>query len=128
MSCVLKVTTLHGSILLPGDIDRKTEVDLLHRTGVALASDVLIVPHHGSRSSSSEAFVQQIDPDYAIFTAGYRSRFGHPHPEIIKRYHEQGSSLRRSDYDGAVLLRFTRGRIKVDSWRVLNRRFWHDRW
>lgn len=128
MSCVLKVTTPHGSVLLPGDIDRKTEVDLLHRTGVALASDVLIVPHHGSRSSSSEAFVQQIDPDYAIFTAGYRSRFGHPHPEIIKRYHEQGSSLRRSDYDGAVLLRFTRGRIKVDSWRVLNRRFWHDRW
>jgi competence protein ComEC len=128
VSCVLKVTTSHGSILLPGDIGRKTEADLLQRMGDSLASDVLIVPHHGSRSSSSEAFLQRVNPDYAIFTVGYRSRYGHPHPEIVTRYLEQGSLLRRSDYDGAILVQFARNHIEINTWRELNRHFWHDRW
>ncbi len=127
-SCVLKVTTSHGSVLLPGDIGQKTEAGLLQYAGTSLASSVLIVPHHGSRSSSSEAFVRQVDPDYAIFAVGYQSRFGHPHPEIIERYQAQDSQLQRSDHDGAVLLRFVRGTIEVDTWRKLNRRFWHDKW
>lgn len=127
-SCVLKVTTLHGSVLLPGDIGRITEEDLLRRYAHELTSSVLIVPHHGSRSSSSEAFVRQVDPDHAIFTVGYRSRFGHPHAEIVERYLEHGSRLYRSDHDGAVLLRFAIGNITVDTWRSLNRRFWHDEW
>lgn len=127
-SCVLKVTTSHGSVLLPGDIGRVTEEDLLQRYARELASSVLIVPHHGSRSSSSEVFVRQVDPDHAIFTVGYRSRFGHPHAEIVERYLEHGSRLYRSDHDGAVLLRFVSGNITADTWRRLNRRFWHDEW
>lgn len=128
MSCVLKVTTPHGSILLPGDIDRKTEADLLQRASDLLAANVLIVPHHGSRSSSSPAFVQRVNPDYAIFTVGYRSRFGHPHTEVTARYQAQGSLLQRSDHDGAILLRFARKRIEIGTWRALHRRFWHDQY
>jgi len=127
-SCVVKVTTIHGSVLLPGDIGKETEGALLGRAGDSLAANVLVVPHHGSRSSSSPAFVQRVNPDFAIFTVGYRSRFGHPHPEIVQRYAEQGSVLRRSDHDGAVFVRFAGGRVTVDSWRELNRRFWHDKW
>ncbi len=125
-SCVIKITTVHGSVLLPGDIGKETEAVLLGRAGDSLASNVLVVPHHGSRSSSSPEFVRQVNPDFAIFTVGYRSRFGHPHPEIVQRYVAQGSRLQRSDYDGAILVRFSGGRVAVDSWRNLNRRFWHD--
>lgn len=125
-SCVLKVTTLHGSVLLPGDINRKVEAHLLQHDRDSLASNVLVVPHHGSRTSSSEAFIRQVNPDYAIFTVGYRSRYGHPHSEIVNRYREQGSSLWRSDYDGAILLRFAQGGIQADAWRKLNHRFWYN--
>lgn len=128
-SCVLKITTSHGSVLLPGDIGQMTETGLMrHYVRDSLASNVLIVPHHGSRSSSSEGFVRQVDPDYAIFTVGYRSRFGHPHERAVNLYREQGSQLYRSDYDGAILLRFSRAGITADTWRALNRRFWHDKW
>nr|WP_164504207.1 DNA internalization-related competence protein ComEC/Rec2 [Nitrosomonas sp. HPC101] len=128
MSCVIKITSAHGSVLLPGDIGKKTEAALLDRAGNALVSNVLVVPHHGSRSSSSPEFVRQVNPDYVIFTVGYRSRFGHPHPEIVELYREQGGLLRRSDHDGAILLRFVQGNIEMDAWRELGRRFWHDRW
>lgn len=125
-SCVLKVTTSHGSVLLPADIGLSTEAELLLRARDLLPSTVLIVPHHGSKSSSSEAFVRQVNPTYAIFTVGYRNRFGHPREEVVNRYREQGSLLRRSDYDGAIQLRFAQGGVTVDTWRRLNRRFWHD--
>ncbi len=127
-SCVLKVTTSHGSILLPADIGVSTEIELLLRARDSLPSTVLVVPHHGSKSSSSKAFVHQVDPTWAIFTVGYRNRFGHPRKEVVNRYLEQGSLLKRSDYDGAILLRFAQGGVTVDTWRRLNRRFWHDEW
>lgn len=126
-SCVLKITTRHGSVLLPADIGRSTESDLLRQVPGLLPATVLIVPHHGSKSSSSQAFVRQVNPAYAIFTAGYRNPFGHPRAEVVNRYRVQGSTLRRSDQDGAILLRFAQGGVEVDSWRALKRRYWHDR-
>jgi len=126
-SCVLKITTSHGSVLLPADIGQSTEAELLLRARDLLPATVLIAPHHGSKSSSSSAFVHQVDPAYAIFSAGYRNPFGHPRVEVVNRYREQGSMLRRSDHDGAVLLRFAQGRVEVDTWRTLKRRYWHDR-
>lgn len=127
-SCVLKITTAHGSVLLPGDIGKKTETALLQRLESALASDVLIVPHHGSRTSSLPEFVRQINPKYAVFTVGYRSRFGHPHAEVVERYRKQGSCLYRSDYDGAILLQLADDQITATTWRKKHRRFWHDDW
>ncbi|MGG7055249.1 DNA internalization-related competence protein ComEC/Rec2 [Nitrosomonas sp. ANs5] len=126
-SCVLKITTRHGSVLLPADIGQPTESELLRQVPDRLPATVLIVPHHGSKSSSSQAFVHEVNPAYAIFTAGYRNPFGHPRAEVVNRYRALGSTLRRSDQDGAILLRFAQGGVEVNTWRALKRRYWHDR-
>jgi competence protein ComEC len=126
LSCVLKITTAYGSALLPADIEKKTEYELLENHSATLGSTVLLAPHHGSRTSSSEEFVRQVDPQVVIFSVGYRNRFGHPQDEVVERYQALGGMLLRSDTDGAVQLRFADNGITVEASRVLRRRYWHD--
>ncbi len=126
LGCVLKITTAHGSVLLPADIEKKSEHELLARAGDALSATVLVAPHHGSKTSSTEEFVQQVKPALTIFTVGYRNRFGHPREEVMERYRAQGSRLLRSDTDGAVLLRFAGNNVTVETWRARHRRYWQD--
>ena len=91
MSCVLRVAAGGRSLLLTGDIERDQEAALVGAVGsAALRSDVLIAPHHGSKTSSSEAFLDAVQPRVAVFQAGYRNRFGHPAPEVMARYRERG--------------------------------------
>jgi len=125
-SCVLKITTHHGSVLLPADIGRVSEQELLQHARDTLPATVLIAPHHGSRSSSSAEFVRQVNPAYVIFPVGYRNPFNHPHPEVVDRYREQNAHILRSDHDGAILMRLTHHGITIDTARKLRRRFWHD--
>ncbi len=126
LSCVLKITTSHGSVLLPADIDKKSEYQLLADEGDALASTVLLAPHHGSKTSSTSEFVSRVNPRLVIFTVGYRNRFGHPKKEVVERYQALGSRLLRSDNDGAVVLRFADKSIAVETGRALRRRYWQD--
>jgi competence protein ComEC len=126
LSCVLKITTAHGSVLLPADIDKKSEYKLLADEGDALASTVLLAPHHGSKTSSTSEFVSRVNPRLVIFTVGYRNRFGHPKKEVVERYQTLGSRLLRSDTDGAVVLRFADKRIAVETARALRHRYWQD--
>ncbi|HBZ30834.1 MAG TPA: competence protein ComEC, partial [Nitrosomonas nitrosa] len=126
-SCVLKISTRYGSVLLPADIEKESEWALLERAGHLLPSTVLIAPHHGSKTSSTDAFVRQINPRLTIFTIGYRNPFGHPREDIVARYRDLGSLVMRSDRDGAVLLKFNSAGIEIGSWREINRRYWHDR-
>lgn len=126
LGCVLKITTAHGSVLLPADIEKKSERELLARAGDALPATVLVAPHHGSKTSSTKEFVQQVKPALTIFTVGYRNRFGHPREEVMQRYRTQGSRLLRSDTDGAVLLRFADNNVTVETWRARHRRYWQD--
>jgi competence protein ComEC len=104
-SCVLKVTAANLSLLLPGDIERDSEHQLLARYGGQLDTDILVVPHHGSRTSSTTSFVQAVNPVYALFPVGYRNRWGFPKQEVLERYIEQGSIILRSDQHGAILFR-----------------------
>lgn len=102
LSCVLRVQGSDGrSLLLAGDIEAAQEAALLAREPVALRSQVLLVPHHGSRSSSTEAFIAAVAPATAVVQAGYRNRFGHPAPEVEARYLARGVQWRRSDACGA---------------------------
>jgi competence protein ComEC len=126
LSCVLKITTAHGSVLLPADIEKKSEHHLLANNGNALPSTVLVAPHHGSKTSSTDEFVRQVNPRLVIFTVGYRNRFGHPREEVVERYRALGSTLLRSDIDGAVLLRFADNALAVETSRALRRRYWQD--
>ncbi|HUW49963.1 MAG TPA: DNA internalization-related competence protein ComEC/Rec2 [Sulfuricella sp.] len=125
--CTLKITSPYGSVLLPADIERESEAELLARTPDALPSTLLVAPHHGSKTSSTEAFIRQVNPSIVIFTSGYRNHFGHPKPEVVERYRALGSRLYRSDRDGAVLLRFGKNEgAALQTWRQERQRYWQQ--
>ena len=125
-SCVLKITAAGGSVLIPADIERRGERMLLATMPDKLRADVLIAPHQGSLTSSSEAFVRAVAPRVVVFPVGYRNRFGHPHPDVVSRYHALGSATYRTDQRGAVLIRIGGDAgLAVALQRELRRRYWH---
>lgn len=124
-SCVLRISTGKQSVLLTADIQRNSEGQLLRLHADRLPASLLVAPHHGSKSSSSPAFVAAVHPRYTVFTSGYRNRFGHPHPVVVKRYHEMGSLLLRSDRDGAVLVDMDQQSFRLESYRARHRRYWY---
>ena len=121
-SCVLKVTSQQGSILIAGDIDRRIGDRLAAKEN--LKSDVLVVPHHGGKSS--ESFIRSASPGYAVFSAGYRNRFGHPRPEVVALYKSMGSRIIRTDEGGAAVFDFSSGGMSEASWRQAHRRYWYQ--
>jgi competence protein ComEC len=126
-SCVIKVSSTSGAILLSGDVEKGGEHQMLERESSLLKADVLVAPHHGSKTSSTQDFIQAISPKLVIFTNGYLNRFGHPKPVIVQRYVNQDVQVLRSDYDGAVQLNYKRDQaVKVLKWRKVERRYWHD--
>jgi len=104
MSCVLKVSNAHGSALLTADIEALSERALLARHASELRSDVLVVPHHGSRTSSTPEFIAAVGARVAIFPVGYRNRFAHPRQDVVERYRLSGAALHRTDREGALTL------------------------
>ena len=127
LSCVLRIEAPGGRVLLTGDIEREAERELLERAPERLRAEVLLVPHHGSGTSSTPEFVRQVAPRYAVFTVGYRNRFGHPREDVLARYRDAGSTVLRSDTGGALELRFRREATEVVAWRDRARRYWHER-
>jgi competence protein ComEC len=110
-------------MLLTGDIERGGEIELL-RTA-ALRADALLVPHHGSRTSSTGEFLAAVRPRFAVAAAGYRNRFGHPHEEVLGRYSARGIELLRTDRDGALTVRLAPATIGVEAERARRARYWH---
>lgn len=126
-SCVLKVSSAFGSVLLPADAERASERLMMQNSALSLAADVLVVPHHGSRNASSPEFVRAVYPGIAAFSVGYRNRFGHPAEEVIDRFRAERAEIWRTDRDGALEIRFAGGRVDVHGWRLQNRRYWQAR-
>ena len=127
-SCVLRITSPAATVMLAGDIEAAQE-RMLVRTlePAALRADLLVVPHHGSTTSSSERFLAAVAPAKAVFQAGYRNRYRHPHPKVIARYREAGIEILRSDWHGAITIRYRQGeepwveRARIDRppyWRI----------
>jgi len=106
MSIVLKIAFGGQSFLFPGDILEEAEADMINAlTNIQdLKSKVLLVPHHGSKSSSSDLFIQTVAPDYAVVSAGYKNWFKFPHPMVLERLAAQGSKVYRTDFHGAVVM------------------------
>ena len=123
-SCVLRIGVGKHSILLAGDIERDSEARLLGLHVNKLKASLLVAPHHGSKSSSSDEFVAAVSPGYAVFTAGYRNRFGHPREEVLQRYVGRGAELLRSDEDGAILVETNGESLQVERYRKTHRRYW----
>jgi len=127
MSCV--VLMQHGGtrLLLTGDIPLAAEAALL-ATGADLRAHWMLVPHHGSRSSSGSELLAAVQPQTAAVQAGYRNRFGHPDPQVRQRYAAHGAHLVRSDEAGAAQWRFgPHGEPRMRAWRATAVRYWHNR-
>jgi competence protein ComEC len=120
-SCVLRIEAGSGSMLLTGDIERAAESVLMTKTA---KSQVLLVPHHGSRTSSSEEFIAAVAPRLAVVSAGYRNRFGHPAREVLERYAGAGVQVLRTDLDGAVHVILGREALEVIGERARRPRYW----
>ena len=101
MSCVLKISNGLRTALLVGDIERPQEERLV-ASGVMLHADVLLVPHHGSKTSSSDIFLQAVQPGVALVQSGYRNRFGHPAAPVMQRYADKHIVVHDSPHCGAM--------------------------
>lgn len=99
-SCVLRVQDDNGRLLLTGDLEAIAEQDLIRRHN--LTADWLYVPHHGSKTSSSPAFLAAVQPKMGLISAGALNQFGHPHPVIVARYQAAGIPLINTAHAGAI--------------------------
>jgi competence protein ComEC len=126
-SCVLRIAAGDRRVLLTSDIEAADEAEMLARDAAAVRADVLLVPHHGSKTSSTPGFIAAVRATEAIFPVGYRNRFGHPKAEVVARHEAQGSRLWRSDRDGAVRVDLSPAAVAVRGWRHEHRRYWHGR-
>ncbi len=128
VGCVLKVTSATGSsVLLTADISRAMEEELIDTRPQDLAANVLVVPHHGSATSSSTGFIQQVHPQLAIISAGYKNAFRHPRPEIVARYRDRTIPVLNTTWTGGIEV-FSTNHSSVE-WRTFresHRRVWQN--
>lgn len=126
-SCVLLVEGERGRLLLTGDISSRIEPAIADAVPPNELPLVLGVPHHGSRSSSSAAFIEALHPALAIVSAGWRSRYGHPNPEIVARYRDAGVALANTAEQGALRIEFPADANPLArSERERRRRYWRE--
>lgn len=124
--CVLRISSGKQTVLIAADIEKDTEKRLLALHPDKLPATLLIVPHHGSKTSSTPAFVQKVHPRIAVFTMGYRNKFHHPNPAVYARYHDIGSELLRSDEDGAIVVQMNADDLTVERYRKTHARYWYQ--
>ena len=122
VSCVLRIANGRQAALLVGDIEQPQEAALLARAA-PVAAQVLLVPHHGSRTSSSAAFLDAVHPRWALVQAGYRNRFGHPAPDVLQRYFDRGITVVDSPHCGAATWSSALPEA-MRCERVAHRRYW----
>ncbi|MBL1261151.1 MAG: DNA internalization-related competence protein ComEC/Rec2 [Thiotrichaceae bacterium] len=133
-SCVLRVSSVDdiglrgSSLLLTGDIEAAAERALLNDQPGKLMARVVVAPHHGSKSSSSDLFVAAVAPQYVLFPAGYLNRYHFPHSEVTQRYQQQGSKMFISAATGAMTFHFNHaGEVRSFArYRYQNKRYWHS--
>jgi len=125
MSCVLHISNGARTALLVGDIELAQESRLV-REAAEIRADILLVPHHGSKTSSSDAFLDSVHPSFALVQAGYRNRFGHPAPPVLARYRERGITVIDSPHCGAARWRSDQPGA-VSCQRALAPHYWNHR-
>ncbi len=113
-SVLIRITFGNRTFLLTGDIERDTENELLADPSCDLRADVIKVPHHGSRTSSTYGFVNRVQANTAVISVGRRSRFGHPHPEIVARWRESGASVLTTGEKGTVTIRTDGNDVQIN--------------
>ncbi|MGD8272513.1 MAG: ComEC/Rec2 family competence protein [Desulfobacterales bacterium] len=112
-SLVVKVSFGNVSFLFPGDIMAEAEKELIELAGAELACDILLVPHHGSRSSSTQSFLATVQPEIAVISAGWKNRYRFPHPTVLQAYQKKGCRILRTDQQGAIQISTDGHRLTV---------------
>ena len=125
-SCVVQVITGGGRILLTGDIEVKAEQALVRDYGTELESSVLVVPHHGSNTSSTLSFLSTVRAKIAVVSAGSHNRYGHPSSEVVDRYRRLGIRLLNTAQHGEIIIKSGNRKDTVRTWARHHRRFWHS--
>jgi competence protein ComEC len=126
---VLRVSAGSHSALLTGDIEALAEERLVQTYGNRLDSDVLVVPHHGSDSSSTAAFIDRVSPAYALVSAGYLNRYGFPASTVLQRYRNASVTVLNTADAGSIslCLGVPSGTLRAELYRSQYRRYWHWR-
>ncbi len=125
-SCVLKISNLNYSLLLTGDIESAVEYRLTQSHTDSIKSDVLLIPHHGSKTSSTQAFIDAVKPKWAINSSAKYNPFNHPADEVVTRYQELGIRIKDTQDDG-LLTANTYPELKVQSLRENKPRIWRTK-
>ena len=125
-SCVLKIQTEYGAVLLTGDIEEPAESWLVENYGENLKANVLIAPHHGSKTSSTTKFLQAVQPEYVLIPAGYRNQFGHPHRDVLTRYQQIKTKWLISADSGAITVSVFDNAWIVKSLRDTENKYWNN--
>ena len=126
-SCVLKIQSVHGAVLLTGDIEAAAESRLVETYGAALKAEVLVAPHHGSNTSSTVEFLQSIQPEYVLIPAGYKNQFGHPHKAVIARYRQVNAHWLNNADSGAIFVNVKNKALAVQGMREQESKYWNVR-
>jgi competence protein ComEC len=121
-SCVLKITAASGSMLLDGDIEARAERRLVATAEVA--ADVAAVPHHGSSTSSTAAFVNATGAKFALVSAAFPSRWRFPRPDVVARWRAEGAAVRVTGRSGALTVELGPDGIEVEGERMRRKRYW----
>ncbi|MGR9043912.1 MAG: DNA internalization-related competence protein ComEC/Rec2 [Gammaproteobacteria bacterium] len=124
-SCVLKIESEFGNFLLTGDIEQQAESWLVQTYGGKLRSDIMVAPHHGSKTSSTRAFLRLVRPEVALIPAGYKNRFGFPHKEILQRYEAQQITWLNAAEQGAITVHLKKSGREIHSQRREQGRYWN---
>ncbi|HEY5783081.1 MAG TPA: DNA internalization-related competence protein ComEC/Rec2 [Lysobacter sp.] len=123
-SCVLRIESRHGAVLLLGDVGEVIERRLLRDDPAALRAEVVLVAHHGSGGSSDPGFVAATGARHAVVSTGFGNRFGHPRPEVLERWQGKGAQVHDTAGDGALRIRIQEGGVDVEARRRTHPHLW----
>ncbi len=127
LSCVIEVSNEHYSFWLTGDVEKGGEFLIANEyKRLDKVASILLVPHHGSATSSSEIFLDALAPSWAVVQAGYRNRYKHPNKKVVERYVERQIPILESSQTGAQIWEFKNSGVSRKDWREVQRRTWHQ--
>jgi competence protein ComEC len=114
-------------MLLTADVEARSELEMMKRDAASLRADILLVPHHGSKTSSTPQFIDAVAPKVGVLSVGHRNRFRHPNAAVVERYAERSIALRRTDREGALRVVIPESGAPVISGQQATCRYWSER-
>lgn len=122
--CVLRISAQGKHLLLPADIEAQSEQELVARAAHQLQAEVLIAPHHGSKTSSSPDFIAAVSPRWVLFPVGFHNHFRHPAPAVVARYEQEAVQWQRTDLGGALRVEVAQHQIHISTERARFPHYW----